>query len=61
MPSAPLPAELVEYMRRVPTPGKEDQRPAGPSPIEHLQTHVLVHGYKLHRMARWIMPGGGLL
>src|SRR6266849_772109 len=43
-----LRCELVAYVRRVPAPGQENHRPASPSPIEHFQPNVLVHGYKLY-------------
>ena len=52
-----LRCELVEYVRRVPTAGEEEQRPASPSPIEYFQPHVLGNGYKLHGMRGWVLPG----
>jgi hypothetical protein len=56
-----LRCELVEYVRRVPTPGQEDHRPASPSPIEHFQPHVIVDPYKLDGVRGWVLPRSGRL
>ena len=45
---------------RVSPASEQNDRPAGTSPVGHLQLGVLIYGYKLHAVGAWILPSGGL-
>jgi hypothetical protein len=53
--------EIIVNVSRVSEPSQENQGPAGATPIENLQTNIIIHGYELDPVRRWVPPGGCFL
>jgi hypothetical protein len=53
--------KIVKNMRRIPTPGQQDQGPPRPTPIKHFQLNVLIDAYEPRDVWRWVFPDGGVL
>ena len=47
-------SEAVETMRGIPSPGQEDERPAGSAPIQNFKLNTLFDGDQLDFMWRCV-------
>jgi hypothetical protein len=53
--------EIIVNVSRISERSQENQGPAGATPIEHLQTNIIIHGYELDLVRRRVAPVGCFL
>jgi hypothetical protein len=53
--------EIIVNVSRVSEPRQENHGAAGATPIEHLQANVIIDGYELDLVRRWVPPSGCFL